>query len=479
MVDCNLSPNLVTYNSLIQGQCKEGHLDSAFKLLTIMTENGLAPDQWTYSMLIDTLCKQKKVDEALGLFESLPDKGVKTNEVIYTALIDGYCKVEKTELAHSLLEKMLADNCSPNSHTYNVLIDGLCKDKKIHEASLLLNKMAEVGLETTVVTYTILIDEMLKEGKLGDAQRILDQMVSLGLQPDVCTWTTFVCTYCGQGKFEEAEDIMVKMNKEGILPDLVAYTALMDGYGTWGLVDHAFDVFKRMTDDGCNASEVTYSILFKHLLNEERNREKINHIDINSAANQASIHIADVWKKLDFKTVLRLLDKMIEHDCPPTMNTFDVLIAGFCKERRLEEVQNLFLYMNERGLVPNEKIYTSLVNCLCKLEMYKEALIKVDMMADCGYQPCLESYKLLVCGFYDKGKSEEAKKVFCSLLGCEFNHDEIAWKILIDGLLKKGFVDRCTELLDFMEEKNCPPNHQTYAMIIAEIPSGNDGSNDD
>ncbi|KAL0363152.1 UNVERIFIED_CONTAM: Pentatricopeptide repeat-containing protein [Sesamum calycinum] len=47
---------------------------------------------------------------------------------------------------------------------------------------------------------------------------------------------------------------------------------------------------------------------------------------------------------------------------------------------------------------------------------------------------------------YDKGNDETAKATFYRLLHCGYNYDEVAWKVLIDGLLKRGFVNGCSEL---------------------------------
>ncbi|KAF9606664.1 hypothetical protein IFM89_027708 [Coptis chinensis] len=388
MLERDLKPSLVTYNLLICGQCKEGHLDSAFRLLHLMKEDGFAPDQWTYSMLIDSLCKKGRLEEASSLFDSLGEKSIKPCEVIYTALIDGYCKVGNMDFSQNLFEKMLAEKCIPNSHTYNVLIDGLCKEKKMDKASLLLDKMVEVGVEPTVFTYIILIDEMLKECQPDKVDRVFKQMISSGLKPDVCTYTSFIHTLCSNGKLEQAEDLMIKMNKEGIRPDLVTYTALLDGYGNSGPVDCAFDVLKRMVDVGCKPSHETYTILVKHFINEKRVFGKSYNMCLDPAANGTSISVADVWKILDLETALKLIEKMVEH----------------------------------------------------------EASALVDMMVKQGRLPNLESYKLLICGLCNKGNIQKAKTVFCTLLRPEHNYDEVAWKVLIEGLLKKGLVEECSKL---------------------------------
>ncbi|KAJ9691529.1 hypothetical protein PVL29_013645 [Vitis rotundifolia] len=157
---------------------------------------------------------------------------------------------------------------------------------------------------------------------------------------------------------------------------------------------------------------------------------------------------------------------MVEHGCTIDVSIYGALITGFCQNERLEEAQGLVHHMKERGMSPSEDIYNSLLDCCCKLGVYAEAVRLVDVMVENGLLPLLESYKLLVCGLYIEGSNEKAKAVFHGVLSCGYNYDEVAWKVLIDGLLKRDLVDECSELLDIMEEKGCQPNPQTYSLLI-------------
>ncbi|KAM1204425.1 hypothetical protein ACFX2J_020112 [Malus domestica] len=481
MESSNCFPNARTYNELICGFCKRknihqamallGHLESAYRLLNLMKEGGLVPDQWSYSSLIDTLCKKGRLEEAHALFDSLKEKGIKLNDVIFTALIDGYCTVGKIDDAHSLFDRMLVEDCLPNSYTYNTLIDVLCKEGRLKEALSLVEKMVSIGVKATVHTYTILIKQMLKEGDFDHAHRLLNQMVSSGNQPDLFTYTTFIHAYCGIGNVEEAEKLMIKMNEEGIVADSLTYTLLIDGYGRMGLIDCAFDVLKRMFDASCDPSHYTYSFLIKHLSNEKLTETRNNILGMDLISNVSLIDIADVWKIMDFDIALDLFEKMTGHGCAPSTNTYDKLIVGLCKERRLEEAQRLYSHMKEREVSPSEDIYNYLLNCCCTLQKYGEAAILVDAMIEDGYLPTLESSTLLVCGLLDEEKSEKAKAVFRTLLHCEYNYDEVAWKVLFDGLLKRGLGNICSELISIMEKLGCRLHPQTYSMLIEGIDS--------
>lgn len=125
--------------------------------------------------------------------------------------------------------------------------------------------------------------------------------------------------------------------------------------------------------------------------------------------------------------------------------------------------------MKDRQISPSQDIYHSLINCCCQLQVYGEAAILLDTMIEVGYLPTLESSKLLVCGLFNEDNIEKAKAIFCSLLRCGYNFDEVAWKVLHDGLLKRGLVNRCSELITIMEQMGCKLHPQTYSMLIDGI----------
>ncbi|XP_057783898.1 pentatricopeptide repeat-containing protein At5g65560 isoform X5 [Salvia miltiorrhiza] len=491
MKEKGIKPNVHTYTAFIDAACREGMLDegrkllgtmldnrkkctkqwlslgdtdSALRLLRLMEENYVVADQFTYCPIIVALCEKGSVDEAFGIFESLKVKGIKANEVIYTALIGGYCSVEKVDFALQLFKRMSAESCLPNSYTYNVLINGLCKVNKLFEAFNYMEKMLEMGMKPSIVTYSIVIEQMLKDFDFDRAYKVLNYMVAMGCKPDVCTYTSFLVAYCNQGMLKEAEDMMAKMKEEGVRPDLMAFTVLIDGYGRSGFLELAFSTLKSMIAAGCEPSDYTYSVLIKHL-SHEKLIKRSGRTWLDSKPINLSINIADVWKIMDHDTALKLLENMEKYGCPPTIKTYNALITGLCRERRLDEAWRLVDHLRQCGLSPNEDMYNKLVDCCCNLKLLEEATNIIGVMLKHGLLPHLESFKVLVCELYNEGSDEKGKATFCQLLQCGYNYDEVAWKVLLDGLLKRGFVKGFYELVGVMEINGCPLSPQTHSML--------------
>ena len=57
MVETGCTPNVITFNTLINGLCREGRVLKAVALLDRMVENGLLPNHITYGTVVNGLCK--------------------------------------------------------------------------------------------------------------------------------------------------------------------------------------------------------------------------------------------------------------------------------------------------------------------------------------------------------------------------------------------------------------------------------------
>jgi pentatricopeptide repeat protein len=90
-------------------------------------------------------------------------------------------------------------------------------------------------------------------------------------------------------------------------------------------------------------------------------------------------------------------------------------------------------------------------------------------MIECNHLAHLESYKLLICELFGQGNKEKAEAIFRSLLSCGYNYDEVVWKVLIDGLAKKGYVHECSQLREIMEKNDCHIHSETHAMLSQEL----------
>nr|KYP71405.1 hypothetical protein KK1_010664 [Cajanus cajan] len=101
MVVNRISPDVVTYNSLIYGFCIMGQLKEAFDLFKDMVLKHINPTNYTFNVLVDGLCKEGKVKEAkdIDIFNTMANRGVTPDVRSYTVMINGLCKIKMADEA--------------------------------------------------------------------------------------------------------------------------------------------------------------------------------------------------------------------------------------------------------------------------------------------------------------------------------------------------------------------------------------------
>jgi pentatricopeptide repeat protein len=237
-----VTANAVTYNSLIDGYCKERNMEKALEVCSEMTKIGIEPNIITFSTLIDAYCKMGNMEAAMGLYSEMVVKGLLPDIVAYTALIDGHFKMGKVREANRLHKEMVEAGLAPNVFTLSCLVDGLGKNGKASDAINLFLEKTEVG-SPNHVTYTALIQGLCVDNRIFEATKFyLDMRVS-GLRPDAFTYIVML-----KGHYQAKHTVGVRMLhadmiKMGIVPSAGICPVLYRAYQEIGDPKSAATVF--------------------------------------------------------------------------------------------------------------------------------------------------------------------------------------------------------------------------------------------
>lgn len=170
-------PDIFTYTILISSYCKYSlqtgcrkairrRLWEANHLFRIMLFKGFVPDVVTYNSLIDGCCKTYRIERALELFEDMSKRGCTPNQVTYNSFIRYYSAVNETDQAITMLRMMQKMNHgSPTSSSYTPIIHALCEAGKVIEARDVLVEMLEVGSVPREYTYQLVCNLLNSAGE--------------------------------------------------------------------------------------------------------------------------------------------------------------------------------------------------------------------------------------------------------------------------------------------------------------------------
>ncbi|XP_020582604.1 pentatricopeptide repeat-containing protein At5g39710-like [Phalaenopsis equestris] len=123
LLDKDLTRDVIIYNTLISGLCKNSKVDEAESYLLEMVNRGCFPDDFTYNTIIDGYCKSARegdINRAIELFDEALTKGFPPDAVF------SLCKMRNMSLANAVMNNAIAKGFLLNVFTFNILVYDFC-----------------------------------------------------------------------------------------------------------------------------------------------------------------------------------------------------------------------------------------------------------------------------------------------------------------------------------------------------------------
>ncbi|GFP83748.1 pentatricopeptide repeat-containing protein at3g09650 chloroplastic [Phtheirospermum japonicum] len=200
MVSVGIEPDVVSYNTLIDGCITVDDSAGALTYFNEMRKRGIAPTKVSYTTLMKAFASTGQPKLANKVFdEMINDPRVKVDLVAWNMLVDGYCKLGLVEEAKSIIQRMKDNGVYPNVATYGSLVNGIALARKPGEALLLWNEIKErCGVD----------DNESDVPALKPDEGLLDALA------DICVRAAF---------FRKALEIVACMEEHGIAPNKTKY----------------------------------------------------------------------------------------------------------------------------------------------------------------------------------------------------------------------------------------------------------------
>ncbi|KAG9454993.1 hypothetical protein H6P81_007897 [Aristolochia fimbriata] len=170
-------PDTFTYTILIGFYCKHSlqtgcrkairrRIWEANHLFRHMIFKGFTPDVVTYNCLIDGLCKTYRIGRAMELLDDMLQRGFNPNKVTYNSFIRYYSVVNEVEKAIVMMRSMeLRRHGTPTSSSFTPIIHALCEARRSTEAQDFLVEMVDRGSIPREYTYKLVCDTLALAGQ--------------------------------------------------------------------------------------------------------------------------------------------------------------------------------------------------------------------------------------------------------------------------------------------------------------------------
>ncbi|KAM0947084.1 putative tetratricopeptide-like helical domain superfamily, DYW domain-containing protein [Dioscorea sansibarensis] len=233
----HLAGNVLLWNVVLHGLCRDGHVERARELFDAMPERSVA----SWNSLVHGLLKRGDPDGAVELFEGMPEKNV----VSWTTMVAGLSQNGDNQRALWVFDRMLENGVRGNEFTLAAALSAcarmgaLERGVRVHEYAL-ANGFRENG-----AVGTALVDMYSKCGKIECASEVFDRME----QRDVLTWTAMIMGWAIHGHWRKAFQCFEDMKCVCVKPDDGVFLAVLMACVHSGKVVKGLELFDSMRFD--------------------------------------------------------------------------------------------------------------------------------------------------------------------------------------------------------------------------------------
>ncbi|XP_062144843.1 pentatricopeptide repeat-containing protein At3g62470, mitochondrial-like [Alnus glutinosa] len=148
------------------------------------------------------------------------------------------------------------------------------------------------------------------------------------------------------------------------------------------------------------------------------------------------------------------------------LQTYTVLLNGWCRVKNLMEAGRVWNEMIEKGFKPDIVAHNIMLEGLLRCKKRSDAIKLFEVMKAKGPSANARSYTILIRDLCKQTKMEEAVEYFDEMIESGCQPDAVVYTCLITGFGNQKNMDMVFGLLKEMKEKSCPPDGHTYNALI-------------
>ncbi|KAI6671985.1 hypothetical protein NL676_006870 [Syzygium grande] len=422
---------------MVRGLCSEGKTEEGEKMIQDRWGHGCIPNVVFYNTLIDGYVKIGNVDKAHALFKELVSKGFLPTLQTFGSMIRGFCNAGKFDLVDKLITEMEERGLSVSLYIYNTIISGLYKHGRAEEAVKMVENMVQSGCEPDIVTYNILIASLCKDGRLREAEGFLGKALTKGFTPNKLTCNPLILAYCRQGEHEKASNLLIDITERGEKLDMITYGALIHGSVLLGEIDVALTVYRKMMERGVFPDAGIYNVL-----------------------------LSGLCKKSRLEAAKLLLMEMLDHNINPDEYVFVTIVDGYARHEKITEAKDVFEFAIKKGLNLGVVGYNAMIRGYCRLGMMKDAMSYFHGMLKEQLMPDEITYTTIIDGYGKQQDLEKAMRMFRQMIMRKCKPNVVTYTSLIDGFCRSKNLDKAEDLFFEMKSSGLEPNVVTYSILI-------------
>ncbi|KAM5576035.1 pentatricopeptide repeat-containing protein [Rosa sericea] len=162
----------------------------------------------------------------------------------------------------------------------------------------------------------------------------------------------------------------------------------------------------------------------------------------------------------------RVWNEMIDEGFKPDIVTHNIMLGGLLRSHKRSDAIKLFEIMKAKGPSPNVRTYSILIQNFCKQKQMKEAIHLFDEMRESGCQPSVVVYTSLITGFGNQNKMDMVHGLLKAMKQDGCTPDGVTYNSLIKLMTRQRMPDDAVRIYKKMIQNGVEPSIHTYVMIM-------------
>lgn len=406
--DESIVPDLITFNTLIKGCCRNKDFTNAVKYFKEMKSHSLKPSRITYNSLMDLAVKTEKLKEALLILEEMQKDNIVADSYTYSIILNGLkINESKISLVKAILSKirdiienketkldeilfnstldvcskyeiynsmeyfhklMSANKVKESFVTYNILIKAYTKQNNFSKVNSALARMVSLNMQLGEVTYGSVLDACAKSGQMKECLRMYEILSNARLNMNSIVFTTILKGFIKKEDFDGAITFFnsVKHNTE-LSGMIITYNCALDVLVRKKNISAAIELFSEINEH-FSVDVISYSTMIKGLCQANKKNEAFSYIkDLIEFDGKVDVSVMNLFldscaTPSDYHIGIKCYQYIMMKNIKPNEITFGIMVKiyGFSKE--LHKAFDLLDLMRVFEITPSIIIYTNLIH---------------------------------------------------------------------------------------------------------------------
>lgn len=494
-----LTPDINTYNNLLNACYSSGNFESAEKLIEEIFDFGspIQPDLSTFNIRLKGISckldeatsaeeKEKLIELMDKIFEESLKANIKSNDITINTMLDILIKAGKIKRAWDLFDIMKEKyEVEPDKYSYSTIIKALryeLDESKLERAfgivEYLKNKKSSNNDE---IIFNCLIDVCIKLNLIDKAEKIFRDMKEIGISPSKITYAIMIKGYGQVYQLNKAFDIFEEMKTQNIPPNEIIYGCLLNACVRCANIEKVTEVYQEMKKFELDMNIVLYTTLIKaytkvknlnmalSVYEEMLNDKTISpNIVIHNAMLDCCVECNDVKKMSEIYDNIKNNAINGENAPQPDLITYSTVIKGYARAKDMDKVFDIyhFLKTSDNNFQLDEVIYNSILDGCAKTHNLERALIAYEDMVNKNVKRSNVTYSILVKLYSNSKMEDKALQILDEMLANNIKPGIIVYTCLIQTCLRSKKFEKAIQLFENLKSDGLKPDHVLYNTIV-------------